>query len=88
VQDVARDAEHPRGERVVVGRIGGEAPAQLEGARVRLGDEVDRELGVVRAPREEDEQPPPVALVGGGEAIGIEARPGHPKRSCRKGRSL
>ena len=62
--------------------------ALLEGARVGLGHEVDRELGVVGAPREEDQQPAPVALVGGGEAIGVEALAGHPCRSCRDGPML
>lgn len=46
VQDVARDPEDQ---------------VQLEGARVGLGDEVDGELRVVRAPREVDKQPPPIA---------------------------
>jgi hypothetical protein len=84
VQHVAPDPEDPRGERVAVGRIGGEAPALLEGARVRLGHEVDGELSVVGAAREEDQQAPTVALVGGGEAIGVEALAGHPTRSCRE----
>jgi hypothetical protein len=84
VQHVAPDAEHPGCERVVVGRVGREAPALLERARIRLGHEVDGELRVVGPPREEDQQPPPIALVGGGEAIGIEALAGHPTRSCRE----
>jgi hypothetical protein len=68
----------------VVGGVRGEAPAALERPRVGLGDQVDGHLRVVRAPREEDEQPAPVALVGSGETIGIQALTGHPKRSCRK----
>jgi hypothetical protein len=83
-QDVARDAEDPRGRCIVVGGVGGEAPAPLERARVGLDHQVDGQLRVVGAPREEDEQPAPVALVGGGEAIGIQALTGHPKRSCPK----
>ena len=69
-------------------RIGGEAPALLEGPRVGLGDEVDRELRVVGAAREEDEQPAPIALVGGGEAVGVEVLACHPLRSCRVGPML
>ena len=76
VEDVARDPEDPCGERVGVVRVAVEAAAQLERAGVRLADEVDRELRVVRAAREEDEQPPRVALVGGGESIGVEAAGG------------
>jgi hypothetical protein len=34
VQHVAPDPEDPGGDRVAVGRVGGEAPALLEGARV------------------------------------------------------
>jgi len=68
-----------------VGWVGVEAPSQLEGPGVGLGDEVDGELRVVGSPREVDEQPAPVALVGGGEAIGVEARPCHSIRSCPKG---
>ncbi len=37
-----------------------ELAAQLERAGVRLADEVDGELRVVRAAREEDQQPPRV----------------------------
>ena len=65
-----------------------EAAAQLERAGVRLADEVDGELRVVRAAREEDEQPPRVALVGGGEAVGIQsARAGHRDDLVASGRS-
>jgi hypothetical protein len=88
VQHVAPNAEDPRRQRVAVGRVGGEAPALLEGARVGLGHEVDGELRVVGAAREEDEQAAPVALVGGGEAIGVEALACHPLRSCRVGPML
>jgi len=65
-----------------------EATALLERAGVGLGDEVDGELGVVGAAGEEDEQPAPVALVGGGETVGVEALTGHPTRSCREGPML
>jgi hypothetical protein len=88
VQHVAPDAEDPRRQRVAVGWVRGEAPALLEGARVGLGDQVDGQLRVVGAAREEDQQPAPVALVGSGEAVGVEALAGHPLRSCRVGSML
>ena len=88
VQDVAPDAEDPGRQRVAVGWVGREATALLEGARVGLGHQVDRQLRVVRAAREEDQQPASVVLVGGGEAIGVEALAGHPLRSCRLGPML
>jgi hypothetical protein len=88
VQHVAPDAEHPRGQRVGVGGVRREATALLERAGVGLGDEVDGEPGVVGAAGEEDEQPAPVALVGDGETVGVEALTGHPTRSCREGPML
>ena len=88
VQHVAPDAEDPGRQRVAVGWVGGEAPALLEGPRVGLGDQVDGQLRVVGAAGEEDEQPAPVALVGGGEAIGVQALAGHLQRSCRVGPML
>jgi hypothetical protein len=88
VQHVAPDAEDPAGRRVAVGRVGGEAPALLEGTRVGLGDQIDGELRVVGAVGEEDEQAPPVALVGAGESVGAEALACHPPRSCRGGPML
>jgi hypothetical protein len=88
VQHVAPDAEDPRRQGVAVARVRGEATALLEGARVGLGHEVDRQLRVVGAAREEDQQPAPVALVGGGETIGVQALAGHPLRSCRAGPML
>ena len=78
VEDVARDPEDPRRQRVVIVRVADEAAAQLERAGIRLADEIDRELRVVRAAREEHEQPPRVALIGRGEAVGVQsARAGH-----------
>ena len=88
VQDVAPDAEDPGRQGVAVGWVGREATALLEGARVGLGHQVDGELRVVGAAREEDQQPASVALVGSGETIGVEALAGHPLRSCRVGPML
>ena len=72
VQDVAARSptsrRRPRRRR----RVAAEAAAQLERPGVRLADEVDRELRVVRAAREPDEQAPRVALVGGGEVLLVE----------------
>ena len=78
VQHVAPDAEDPSRERIAVGWVGGEATALLEGAGVGLRHQIDGQLRVVGAAREEDQQPAPVALIGGGEAIGVEALAGHP----------
>ena len=85
MEHVAPDAEDPARERVAVGWVGGEATALLEGARIGLGHQIDRQLRVVGPAREEDEQPASVALIGGGETIGVEALAGHPLRSCRVG---